>query len=472
MPRETWATRIGFILAAVGSAVGLGNIWRFPWVTAENGGSAFLVVYLAIVLLVGVPGLLGEFVIGRRSNRNPVGALRSLSGSNVWGAWGVFYVFTSVVLISFYSVVGGWILRYLVESGLALVGSGPAYFANPGRYFGGVATGLDAVAFHLAFLALTAVVVLGGVRRGIELGTKVMMPAVLVLLVGLAAWAGTRSGAAEAYAFYLRFDLATVRENFFAVLGPAAGQALFTLSLGAGTMVTYASYLGEDRSLPFDGATVALLNTVVGVLAGLVVFPLLFSLGISPGETGTGPGALFVGLAGAFSQLPGGVLIATAFFAVVTLAALSSSISMLEIPVAFLVDEYDVERRVAVAGVSAVVVVTGSVCALDAAVFGFVAGTLVNVLLTGGLAAFLVFVGWVMGRDALDEYLTGAGGVASALSTPWLFGAGTVLPIFLLFTLLTTFGMDATLGFWPTVGTAVALGVVVFAGVRGDRSSA
>jgi NSS family neurotransmitter:Na+ symporter len=470
MTRETWATRAGFILAAVGSAIGLGNIWRFPWVTAENGGSAFLVVYIGIVLLVGVPGLLGEFVIGRRSNKSPVGALRSLSGSNGWGAWGVFYVFTAVALISFYSVVGGWIVRYFAESAVALTGSGPTYFANPGQYFGAVSAGLDALAYHLLFLGLTAIIVFAGVRRGIEFGTKVMMPAVLVLLVGLAAWAGTQSGAAEAYAFYLRFDLSTVRQNFFSVLGPAAGQALFTLSLGAGTMVTYASYLGEDRSLPFDGSAIAVLNTFVGVLAGLVVFPLLFTLGISPGETGTGPGALFVGLAGAFSQLPAGTLIATAFFGVVVLAALSSSISMLEIPVAFLADEYGLDRPVAVGVVGSLVAVTGSVCALDSAVFGFVAGTLVDVLLTGGLTAFLVFVGWVMGRDALAEYRSGAGSLGRRLATPWLFGVGVVLPLFLVFTLLTTFGVDARLGFWPTVGVAVVIGGVTFAGLRGDRS--
>ncbi|RLM31770.1 sodium-dependent transporter, partial [Haloarcula sp. Atlit-120R] len=151
-------------------------------------------------------------------------------------------------------------------------------------------------------------------------------------------WAATQPNAAAGYAFFLRFDPSVITENFFAILGPAAGQALFTLSLGAGTMITYSSYLGEDRSLPFDGSAIAVLNTSVGVITGLVVFPLLFSQGINPTETGTGPGALFVGLAGAFAQLPAGTLIATAFFGVVTLAALSSSISMLEIPVAFLVD--------------------------------------------------------------------------------------------------------------------------------------
>ena len=475
MARETWATRAGFILAAAGSAVGLGNIWRFPWVTADNGGSAFLAVYLGIVLLVGVPGLLGEFVIGRRGQKSPAGALRDLSGSRAWGVWGVFYVITAIALISFYSVVGGWILRYFGESALGLVGTPPAYFAAPGQYFGSVAAGADAFGFHLLFLALTALVVFAGVRRGIELGTKLMMPAVLVLLVGLAVWAGSRPGAAEAYAFYLAFDVATVRANFFDVLGPAAGQALFTLSLGAGTMITYASYIDEDRSLPFDATVIATLNTLVGVLAGLVVFPLLFSLGVDPSQTSPGPGALFVGLAGAFAQLPGGAVVATAFFGVVVLAALSSSISMLEIPVSFLVDEYGLGRRPAVGLVAAGVVVTGGVCAFNptiagTAVFGFVAGPLVDTLLTVGLVAVLLFVGWVMGRDALAELRSGAGNLSAAVATPWLLAVGVVLPTFLVFTLLTTFGVDADLGFWPTALVAVAIGAAAVAGLRTERA--
>ncbi|ELZ82452.1 sodium-dependent transporter [Haloferax elongans ATCC BAA-1513] len=470
MARETWATRLGFILAAVGSAVGLGNIWRFPWQTAENGGSAFLVVYLGIVLLVGVPGLLGEFVIGRRANKSPVGALRELSGQRSWGFIGMFSVITGISLLSFYSVVGGWIIRYLLESGVSLVGSDPAYFTNPGQYFGGVSAGADAALYHLLFLGLTALIVFAGIRKGIELGTKIMMPAVLVLLGGLAAWAATQPNAAAGYAFFLRFDPSVISENFFAILGPAAGQALFTLSLGAGTMITYASYLGEDRSLPFDGSAIAVLNTSVGVITGLVVFPLLFSQGINPTETGTGPGALFVGLAGAFSQLPAGTLIATAFFAVVTLAALSSSISMLEIPVAFLVDEYDVSRKRAVAGMAGLVAVTGTVCAFEPSIFGFVAGTLVNILLTAGLAAFLLFVGWVMGRDAIEELASGAGALGRSLSTPWLFAVGIVLPLFLVFTLLTHFGVDGSIGFWRTVGIAVVASAVAFFGLRRPES--
>jgi NSS family neurotransmitter:Na+ symporter len=472
MARETWATRMGFILAAVGSAVGLGNVWRFPWMAAENGGSAFLLVYLLIVLGVGVPGLLGEFVVGRRSRRSPVGALRSLSGRRAWGAIGALSVFTALVLLSFYSVVGGWIVRYFAESLAGVVGGRPPYVAAPAAHFEAVAYGAEALGYHLLFLGITAAIVLGGVRRGIETATTVMMPAIVLLLIALAVWAGGRPGAGAGYAFYLGFDFATLRREWLAVLGPAAGQALFTLSLGVGTMLTYASYLDENRSLPFDASAIAVLNTSIGVLAGLVIFPLLFSQGVDPATTGTGPGALFVGIVGAFASLPGGAVVAAVFFGVVSLAAVSSSISMLEIPVAFLIDEFGTPRPVAVAACGGVVAVAGSATALDPGLFGFVAGTLVDLLLTAGLTIFLLFVGWVLGREALAEYEAGAGDLARALGPAWFAGAGVVLPVFLLFTLLSQLGVRTAVGFWPTVAAAALLALGAFAGLRHATASA
>jgi NSS family neurotransmitter:Na+ symporter len=469
MTRETWATRTGFILAAAGSAVGLGNIWRFPWMTAENGGSAFLLVYLVVVLGVGVPGLLGEFVIGRRARRNPVGALRDLSGSRTWAVVGGVAAVTGVALLSFYSVVGGWILRYLLVSLTGPVTGGAAYLVDPGAYFGRISFGAGAAGYHLLFLSLTGLIVLGGVRRGIELGTKVMMPVVLALLVGMAVWVSTQTGAGAGYDFFLAFDLGTVRADLLSILGPAAGQALFTLSVGAGTMITYASYIGEDRSLPLDGSVIALLNTGVGVLAGLVVFPLLFSQGIDPGSGG--PGALFVGIAAAFGALPGGDLLAILFFGVVAFAALSSSISMLEIPVSILVDERGWSRRRAVGTVLALIATTGTITAFQPPLFELVAGTLVDLLLTGGLLAFLLFAGWVLGREAVEEYVTGAGWVATRLATPWLLAVGVVIPVFLAVTLLTTAGVDSRVGFWPTVGVAV-VAVTVAATLTGLRRRA
>ncbi|MFW5895885.1 MAG: sodium-dependent transporter [archaeon] len=465
MTRESWNTRIGFILAAVGSAVGLGNIWRFPWMTAENGGSAFLVLYLAIVILVGVPGLLGELVIGRRSRRNPVGALESLSGSRWWRYVGLLTVLTTIFLLSFYSVVGGWTLRYMIES---LSG---AYFGDPAAYFTAVSYGPTAVAYHVAFLAITAAIVFVGVRDGIELATKLMIPSIVILLGILAVWAGTLDGARGGYDFYLSFDAAYLRANFADVLIAAAGQALFTLSVGAGTMLTYASYISEDRSLPLDGVSIATINTGVGVVAGLVVFPLLFSLNVDPGSGG--PGALFVSLAGGFARLPFGRVVALLFFGVLALAALSSAISMLEVPVAYLVDEHGLSRPRATALFFGVFLVTGSVNAMQPAVFGFIADTLVNLLLTAGLLGFLLFAGWVLGKDAIDEFESGAGPISRAVSRPWLTAIAVVLPLFLGFTLISGILGVIGISLEATVILAVTalLGGATFIGLKRPRSA-
>ncbi|WP_293033732.1 sodium-dependent transporter [Natronococcus sp.] len=426
MARESWASRAGFILAAVGSAIGLGNIWRFPWMTAENGGSAFLLLYLLIVLLVGVPGLLAAFVIGRRSNRNPVGAFRSLAGSRAWTALGVLCVVTAILLMSFYSVVGGWILRYFLESATG------AYFADPGTHFETISYGAEAFAYQLAVLAVTALIVTAGIRRGIEATTKLMMPGVVVLLIALAVWAARQPGAAAGYEFYLGFDGAYLAENFMSVLGSAAGQALFTLSIGGGTMITYASYVDDDRSLPLDASVIAVLNLGIGVLAGLVLFPLLFSFAAGPTEGG--PGALFVGMASAFASLPGGRVLGLIFFLVVLLAALTSLISMLEIPVSFLVDEFDLERKTATRGLFGLVVLTGGLNAFSPVVFTLFADHLVDLLLVLGLTGFMIYTAWVLGPDAVDEYLDGAGPVSRPLVVPWRYAIGTVFPAFLLFT--------------------------------------
>ncbi|MFB6180137.1 MAG: sodium-dependent transporter [Halorientalis sp.] len=449
MSRATWRSRVGFILAAVGSAVGLGNVWRFPWLTAENGGGAFLLLYLVVIVLVGVPGLLGEFVIGRRGERNPVGSFDRLGGSH-WRALGGIALLASVVVLSFYSVVGGWILRYTLGS---LTG---AYFDAPQAYFTSIAYGPQAVAFHVLFLALTAGVVYAGVDRGIELATKVMVPAIVVLLAALAAWAATLPGAADAYGFYLTLDVAYLRTHFLDVLAAAAGQALFTLSVGAGVMLTYASYLSEDRSLAADGTVIAALNTGIGVLAGLVIFPVLFSLGVDPGSGG--PGALFISLAGALADLPYSRLVGTVFFAVVTLAALSSSISIFEVLVSYLVDERGADRSRATGVVAILFLVTGSAAAMAPSLFTLLADTMANLALTTGLLGFLLFTGWVLGRDALAEYRAGAGPLANLLARPWLYAVAIALPLFLGFSLLST--LASALGIGVGTGPLVAVTVL------------
>ncbi|NLV07947.1 sodium-dependent transporter [Haloarcula rubripromontorii] len=466
--RDSWISNLGFVLAAVGGAAGLGNIWRFPWLTAGNGGSAFLIVYLLVVVGIGVPGLLAEFVLGRCGRQTPTAALRSLTGSR-WGSWlGAFNVLTTLVILSFYSVVGGWILRYTLVSPVG------AYFGQPQQYFGAMSFGLDAVAFHLLFLGIVAAIVFFGVSNGIERVSKVMLPGVVIILLGLAVWTATQPGTAAGYAFYLSFDAEYLAANFLSVIGPAAGQALFTLSLGAGVMLTYASYLDDNASLPRDTLVIAVSNTFIGVLAGLVVIPLLFSQGVDPGQGG--PGALFVALATAFATLPGGELVATAFFTTVLMAAVTSGISLLETPVATLVDSFGVPRRRATVLVSVLLAATGSGLSLTSSVFQFVSGTLADLLLTVGLFAFTVIVGWLLREDAVAEFRSGTDRF-EWLAEPWLLTVSWVLPVVVLFLLTNTLaslaGMSLGLGgraLIAVVGT-VALAVIVRNGSRSDLLS-
>ncbi|MEM4781931.1 MAG: sodium-dependent transporter, partial [Halalkalicoccus sp.] len=354
--RETWATRTGFILAAVGSAVGLGNIWRFPFAVGQEGGAAFLLVYLLFVVLIGFPAILVEFTIGRGTDRNPVGALAALGG-RAWRYVGFLFVITGFTILSYYSVIAGWTIRYTIAS---LTG---AYAGDPEAYFGVASVGWDAVAFHALFMIIVIGVIALGIRSGIELAVKFMVPAIIVLTVGLAAYAFTLDGASAAYSYYLSPDFGEIAANWQSILPAAAGQAFFTLSLGMGVMITYASYLGEDRNLAEDGAIIIGFDTAIAFMMGLVLFPFLFTAGVDPGEGG--PGTLFISLAAAFSELPAGGILGAVFFGTVAIAALSSAISLMEVPVSYVIDELGVDRVTATLGVGGLIFALGVLPALD-----------------------------------------------------------------------------------------------------------
>ncbi|MFB6109102.1 MAG: sodium-dependent transporter [Haloplanus sp.] len=424
--RETWATRAGFVLAAVGSAVGLGNVWQFPFQTGNNGGAAFIVVYLLAVSLIGFPAMLSEFVVGRRAERNPVDAFARLGHRN-WRVVGALGSLSAFWILSFYSVVGGWVIRYVLGSAQG------AYFSGSQAYFNAVSAGPEAVAFHALFMALTVGVVAFGVTDGIERSTKVMVPSIVVLLVGLAVWAGSLDGAAAGYAYYLTPDLDALLSNLGSILPAAVGQAFFTLSLGMGAMITYASYLGRDDSLPTDGATIVVLNTFVGLLAGLVVFPILFSLGIDPGSGGLG--AAFITLAGAFAQLPLGRLFGVAFFVVLLLAALSSAISLLEVVTSYLVDNADRSRPVVAGALGLVIFLLGVPSAFGLSILAWYNAVAYNLLLPLSVLCLVAFVGWVDAGDAVDELRRGTG-LSESGALAWLWFVRTLVPLGVLVTLL------------------------------------
>ena len=414
IPREQWATRIGFIFAAVGSAVGLGNIWRFPFQVGQEGGAAFLLIYLLFILLIGFPAMLVEFVVGRYTERNPVGALQAI-GSGLWQYVGWIFIITTFVILSYYSVVAGWTIRYTI------LGLQDGYLADAAEaevQFVDLATGLDAIAFHALFMAVVVVIVAYGIQRGIELAVKVMVPAIIVITVGMAIYAFTLEGASEAYAYYLSPEWGTITAEWTSILPAAAGQAFFTLSLGMGVMITYASYLGEDRNLAEDGAIIIGFDTAIAFITGLIVFPILFTAGVDPADPGAG--AIFVSLAAAFGDLTLGWLIGALFFGTVAIAALSSAISLLEVVISYLIDERDISRRTATFGVGVALFLLGIPSASDLVLLDLFDLFADQVLLVLGGLLLMILVGWSLADLAVEELELGIGNLDS-LGSAWIW---------------------------------------------------
>ncbi|WP_436923645.1 sodium-dependent transporter [Halosimplex amylolyticum] len=409
--RETWATRVGFLVAAIGSAVGLGNLWQFPFKTAANGGAAFVVFYLIAVTLVGFPALLAEFVIGRRTHVNAIDAFAELGHRN-WRIVGGLAVATGFWILSYYDVVGGWVLRYILGSATG------AYFDAPGEYFGAVSAGPEAVLAQALFLAIAVSIVAFGIEDGIERATKVMVPSIAVLMVVLAAWAATLPGVGEAYAYFLSPDFGAMLDNAGTVIPFAVGQAFFTLSLGMAIMITYSSYIGEDDSLSVDGGVIVVTNTLVGILAGLVVFPILFANDVSPDTSG--PSALFVAIAQGFAELPLGRVLGVVFFGVVLIAALSSAISLMEVVVAYAVDSTSYSRPTLAVATGLGLFALGLPSAWDTAWLTWFDDLAYQLFLPLSVLAVVVFVGWVLGEEAVDELREGTGGIG-ALGPVWLW---------------------------------------------------
>lgn len=409
--RESWATRVGFILAAVGSAVGLGNIWRFPFQVGQEGGAAFLLIYLLFVLLIGLPAMLVEFTVGRRTRRNTVGALRDIGG-NSWKYVGGIFILIGFVILSYYSVVAGWVIRYFVGSFTG------AYFADPEGYFVSISVGLDALAFHALFMAAVIVIVGFGIRRGIELAVKIMVPAIVVLILLLAIYAATLPNVGAAYAYYLSPDISVIASEWQSIIPAAAGQAFFTLSLGMGVMITYASYISEKENLAEDSGVIIALDTGIAFLVGLLVFPILFAAGIGPADPG--PGAIFVALAGALAEISFGQIIGILFFGTFAIAALSSAISLMEVVVSYAIDEHGIDRWKAAAGIGAGMFLLGAPVTTDLILIDLYDQLAAEILLVTGAILLMILVGWVISDVAIDELQTGIRNIYG-LDTVWIW---------------------------------------------------
>ncbi len=412
--REQWGSKVGFILAAAGSAIGLGNIWKFPYIAGQYGGAAFIFIYLICIVVIGLPLLMGEILIGRTTQKNPVGAFWKLSGSKFWASVGGMGVVAGFVILSYYAVVAGWALGYVFEAI-----SGSFYnFAAPaaaGHYFDSL-TGDPTwiVGFFAAFMGLTMLVVFSGVQNGIERGSKIMMPILFVLLLILVIRGVTLDGAGEGIKYLLHPDWSRVSAQSVLV---ALGQAFFTLSMGMGAMMTYGSYMSKKDSVPGAALNIVILDTAIALMAGLAIFTGVFATGQAPDA---GPGLIFHTLPVVFTKMPGGYIFSIFFFILLSIAALTSTISLLEVIIAYFVDEKKWKRHKAVLIFGGITFLLGVPSALsynlmsDFKIFGlnffeFVDYLSSNIMLPLGGFLIAVFIVYRWGfENALKELRAGA----------------------------------------------------------------
>jgi len=442
MKREHWGSRLGFILAAAGSAVGLGNIWKFPYMAGENGGGAFLIIYLALVFTIGISVMLAEFVIGRMSEKNAIGAFAKLKGG-LWPVVGFFGVAAAFIILSFYSVVAGWTISYMIKSlSGALAIEDPAALGNIFGDF--ISDPVSPLIYHAIFMALTVLVVLAGVGSGIERASKILMPALFALLIILIIRSVTLPGGEEGVAFLLAPDFSKVTWN---TVSDALSQAFFSLSLGMGAMITYGSYLSKKENIASSAGWVTLLDTAVAVMAGLLILPAVFAFGFDPSA---GPGLTFITLPAVFAHMPMGSVFAFMFFLLLAIAALTSAVSILEVVVAYFVDDRGVSRKTAAIVIGVIIFALGIPSSLslgvmsDVTFFGksffdlmdFISS---NLLLPIGGLFISLFVGWVIWGKAKQE-IAAHNGVVPAWISAWGLIVKFVAPVAIAFILLKGLG--------------------------------
>jgi neurotransmitter:Na+ symporter, NSS family len=428
--RELWGSRLGFVLAAVGSAVGLGNMWRFSYATAEHGGAAFVLFYIFLTFLIGVPVMIAEFGLGRSTRLSPIGALRAAGGS-AWVPLGFLFVGAGFLILAYYSVIAGWVTRYAID---ALVSPFPD---DAGAYFGQVTSGMAPILFHIVFMALVIFIVAGGVKKGIERASVLMMPLLALIIIGLAVWAVSLTGAEAGYAFYLTPSFEELLS--LETVASASSQAFFSLSLGMGAMLTFASYLPRDSNLPREATVIALSDFGVAFVAGLVVFPVVFALGLQDAVGESTVGALFISLPGAFQAMgPTGRIVGALFFTALFIGAITSGVALLEVVVSSIIDEYRFDRRKAAITAGVVIGILGIAPASNIDVLGAMDAVASEVFLPLGGLLLAVLVGWGPAGRNMERYTEGASTTVRSLMKGWLWTLRFAVPPFLVIVLYYT----------------------------------
>lgn len=411
--RESFTNRFAVIAAVAGSAVGLGNIWRFPYLAGENGGAAFLIIYLLIVLTIGIPVMTSEFIIGRSARKNPYGAFKLLAPGKPWYLIGLMGVAAAFMILSFYTTVAGWTLEYFYQTVTGNL-SGKSDSELTLLYDNFLKGSFRPLLWFLIFMGLTGSIIISGVTRGIEKYTKILMPVLFVILILLGLRSVTLEGAKTGLNFLFMPDFSKITPK---VILEALGQAFFSMSIGMGTLITYASYIRKEENLAASSLLIVLADTIVAILAGIAIFPAVFALGGSPAS---GTGLVFIVLPGIFDKMPLGQFFAMMFFLLLALAALTSTISVLEVIVAYMVEELNLTRRKATIAATLSVSVLGIVTVYSFGplssfqvggknVFGILEYLTSNIMLPLGGLFIVLFIGWFFSRERTRNELTNNG---------------------------------------------------------------
>lgn len=414
--RETFSSGIGVFFATLGSAVGLGNIWKFPYLTGANGGAAFLLTYLVCVIFVGMPVMIAEFYMGRKTRRNIMGAVDKLSVNKNWRGIGLLGIMSGYLVLFFYTAVAGWVYSYVIK---AIRGDFTGVTADAAaKTFGSAVEGpVSPVIWQLAVIVVICTILIMGVKNGIERVTKSLMPVLLVLIFICMIRALTLPGALQGVSFLFKPDFSLISSK---VILMALGLAFFKLSVGMGTMTTYGSYFTEDNNMLSTCLRVTLADTLVSIMAGLAIFPAVFSFGMKPEQ---GPGVLFKMIPLVFSKIPFGSVLMVAFFILASIAATTASISMMEVPIAYFTEEKKIPRTKAVIINGLVIAIIGVLAALSAGETSILAGTKIfgktffdlfdylssNIFMPLGGLLIAIFVGYFNSRENIINELSNGG---------------------------------------------------------------
>ncbi|WP_227521987.1 sodium-dependent transporter [Bacillus solitudinis] len=446
--REQWTSRLGFILAAMGSAVGLGNVWRFSYVTGENGGAAFLLIYLICILLIGIPIIMAEFTIGRKAQSDAVGSFEKLAPGKPWKVAGIMGVAAAFMILSFYGVIAGWISYYFVNYLTGNLWTMPAE-GYDGFFVNFITNTWHPLIWQFIFMVLTIGIVFVGVKKGIERANKILMPLLGILLIVLSIYSLTLGGASEGLAFLFTPDWSALADPKIYIA--ALGQAFFSLSLGMGALITYGGYLSQKENLPGAAYSVAGLDTLFAIISGIMIFPAVFAFGIAPDS---GPGLVFMIMPDVFDSIGfGGGIFGLAFFFLLAAAALTSAVSLLEVAVAYFIRKFSWTRQKGVLIIGGIIFLIGIPSSLGQGVlsnisiigdrdildsFDFIAS---NIFLPLGGLIIALFMGWGWKKaDALRDSDYGD----SAIGQLWLFLLRYLAPIAIFLIFLSSIGFFST----------------------------